>query len=127
MKAYGIGRLTKDIELKYSQSGTAFMSDSIACDRKFAKEKTTDFFNIKAFGKTAEAMEKFLHKGSKVFVEGDLQVEEYTDKQGVKKQTTSIVVSSWEFAEGKGETKEEPKDDFLKVPIGIDLTELPFS
>ena len=126
MKAYGIGRLTKDIELKYSQSGTAFMSNSIARDRKFAKEKTTDFFNIKAFGKTAEAMEKFLHKGSKVFVEGELQAEEYTDKQGVKKQTTSIVVSSWEFAEGKGETKEEPKNDFLNIPDSL-IEQLPFS
>lgn len=127
MKAYGIGRITRDLELKYSQSGTAFMSNSIACDRKFAKEKTTDFFNIKAFSKTAEAMEKFLHKGSKVFVEGELQVEEYTDKQGVKKQTTSIVVSSWEFAEGKGEEKKEEKKDnydFLNVS---DIADLPFS
>lgn len=126
MRVYGIGRLTKDIELKYSQGGTAYMNNSIACDRKFAKEKTTDFFNIKAFGKTAEAMEKYLHKGSKVFVEGDLQTDEYTDKSGVKKQTTSITVSSWEFAEGKGETKEEPKNDFLSVPEGL-VEELPFS
>ena len=125
MKAYGIGRLTKDIELKYSQSGTAFMSNSIACDRKFAKEKTTDFFQIKAFSKTAEAMEKFLHKGSKVFVEGELQVEEYTDKSGVKKQTTSIVVSSWEFAESKGEKKEETKNNFLNIPDSL-IEELPF-
>ena len=48
MRVYGIGRLTKDIELKSSQSGTAFLaSNSIACERKFSKEKTTDFFNIK--------------------------------------------------------------------------------
>ena len=126
MRAYGIGRITREVELKYSQSGTAFMSNSIACDRKFAKEKTTDFFNIKAFGKVAEGMEKYLHKGSKVLVEGDLQTEEYTDKQGVKKQTTSIVVSSWEFAEGKGETKEEPKNDFLSIPDGL-VEELPFA
>ena len=126
MRAYGIGRITREVELKYSQSGTAFMSNSIACDRKFAKEKTTDFFNIKAFGKVAEGMEKYLHKGSKVLVEGDLQTEEYTDKQGAKKQTTSIVVSSWEFAEGKGETKEEPKNDFLNIPDSL-IEQLPFS
>ena len=126
MRAYGIGRITREVELKYSQSGTAFMSNSIACDRKFAKEKTTDFFNIKAFGKVAEGMEKYLHKGSKVLVEGDLQTEEYTDKQGVKKQTTSIVVSSWEFAEGKGEEKKEEKNDFLNIADSI-LEELPFA
>lgn len=126
MRAYGIGRITREVELKYSQSGTAFMSNSIACDRKFAKEKTTDFFNVKAFGKVAEGMEKMLHRGSKVLVEGDLQTEEYTDKQGVKKQSTYIVVSSWEFAESKGEAKEEKNDnyDFLNVS---DISELPFS
>jgi len=126
MKAYGIGRLTKEIELKYSQSGTAYMSNSIACDRKFAKEKTTDFFNIKAFGKTSEAMDKMLHKGSKIFVEGELQVDEYTDKNGIKKSSVSIVISSWEFAESKGESKEEKKDDFLNLPEGL-TEELPFA
>ena len=126
MRVYGIGRLTKDIELKSSQSGTTFLaSNSIACDRKFSKEKTTDFFNIKAFGKTAEAMERYLHKGSKIFIEGDLQIEEYTDKSGVKKQSPSITITSWEFAEGKGET-ETPKNDFLSVPDGL-VEELPFS
>ena len=126
MRVYGIGRLTKDIELKSSQSGTTFLaSNSIACDRKFSKEKTTDFFNIKAFGKTAEAMERYLHKGSKIFIEGDLQIEEYTDKSGVKKQSPSITITSWEFAEGKGET-ETPKNDmsFLQVD---DIADLPFS
>lgn len=126
MKAYGIGRLTKEIELKYSQSGTAFLSNSIACDRKFAKEKTTDFFNIKAFGKTAEAMDKYLHKGSKVFIEGDIQVDEYTDKTGAKKSTTSIVVSSWEFADSKSEGEKKPESDFLNIADSI-MEELPFA
>lgn len=125
MRVYGLGRLTKDIELKYSQSGTAYMSNSIACDRKFAKEKTTDFFNIKAFGKTAEAMDKFLHKGSKIFIEGSLQTDEYTTKDGQKKSSVSLYVDSWEFAEGKGEVKEE-KSDFLSVPEGL-IETLPFS
>jgi len=125
MKAYGLGRLTKEIELKYSQSGTAYMSNSIACDRKFAKEKTTDFFNIKAFGRTAEAMDKFLHKGSKIFVEGNLQTDEYTTKDGQKKSSVSLYVDSWEFAEAKGEAKEE-KPDFINIPDSI-LETLPFS
>ena len=125
MRVYGLGRLTKEIELKYSQSGTAYMSNSIACDRKFAKEKTTDFFNIKAFGKTAEAMDKFLHKGSKIFVEGSLQTDEYTTKDGQKKSSISLYVDSWEFAEGKSEVKEE-KSDFLSVPEGL-IETLPFS
>ena len=126
MKAYGLGRLTKEPELKYSASGTAYLMNSIACDRK-DKDKTTDFFSIKAFGKTAEAMSKFLHKGSKILVEGTLQNDTYDSKDGVKKTTTSISVSAWEFAESKGEkTESKPNNDFLN--IGIEPTEeLPFS
>jgi single-strand DNA-binding protein len=125
MRVFGIGRLTKDIELKSSQSGTSYLSNSIACDRKYG-EKKTDFFNIKAFGKTAEAMDKFLHKGSKIFIEGDIQVDEYTDKTGVKKSSVSIVISSWEFAEGKGESTEKKDDGFLNIPDSI-MEELPFA
>ena len=126
MRAYGLGRLTKDFELRHSTSGTAFTSNSIACDRRFG-EKTTDFFEIKAFGKTAEAMEKFLHKGSKVFVEGDLQVDSYTDKNGNKRQNTVIMVSNWEFAESKSADAPKAKtDDFLSIPEGL-TEELPFA
>lgn len=131
MKVYGLCRLTKEIELKYSQSGTAYMMNGIACDRKFKKdgEPTADFFNIKVFGKTAEAMNNFLHKGSKIFIEGDLQTESYTDKSGNKKTSISIFVTSWEFAESKGEGGSNSNDkgnDFLNVAPEI-LEELPFS
>jgi len=126
MKAYGIGRLCRDIELKSSTSGTSYLANSIACDRKYSKEKVTDFIPIKAFGKVADGMDKWLHKGSKILIEGDIQVDEYTDKNGVKKSTTSIVVSSWEFAEGKGESTPEKKEtDFLSVPETL-VEELPF-
>lgn len=129
MKAFGLGRLTREIELKYSQSGTAYMQNSIACDRRFKKdgEPDADFFNIKVFGKTAEAMEKMLHKGSKIFVEGTLQNDSWTDKDGNKKSQTAIMVETWEFAESKGqqtETKSNDVTDFLNV---ADISELPFS
>lgn len=129
MKAFGLGRLTREIELKYSQSGTAYMQNSIACDRRFKKdgEPDADFFNIKVFGKTAEAMEKMLHKGSKIFVEGTLQNDSWTDKDGNKKSQTAIMVETWEFAESKGqqtETKNNDVTDFLNV---ADISELPFS
>jgi single-strand DNA-binding protein len=127
MRVYGLGRLTRELELKSSTSGTSYLTNSIACDRKYG-EKKTDFYQIKAFGKTAEAMDKFLHKGSKIFVDGELQTDEYTDKNGIKKQTTSIVVSSWEFAEAKSESKEsnESKNDFINIPDSI-IEELPFA
>ena len=126
MKVYGLCRLTKEPELKHSTSGTAYLMCSVACNRN-DKDKTTDFFNIKAFGKTAETMGKFLHKGSKILVEGTLQNDIY-EKDGVKKTTTSISVSSWEFAESKGEkTESKPNNDFLNVAAGVCEEELPFS
>lgn len=129
MRTYGIGRLTKEIELKYSASGTAYMMNSIACDRRVSKgeEKKTDFYNIKVFGKTAEAMNTFLHKGSKIFIDGELQNEEYTTKDGRTVKNDSIMVDRWEFAESKGDaTKEEKANDFVNVPPGL-VEELPFS
>ena len=133
MKAFGLGRLTREIELKYSTSGTAYMQNSIACDRRFKKDgdPEADFFNIKVFGKTAEAMEKMLHKGSKIFVEGTLQNDSWTDKDGNKKSQTAIMVESWEFAESKGQqTETKSKDngqfDFMNIPDGL-VEQLPFS
>lgn len=132
MRIYGLARLTKEIELKYSASGTAYLMNGIACDRKYKKdgEPTADFFNIKVFGKTAEAMNQYLHKGSKVFIEGDLQTETYTDKAGSKKTSTAIFVTSWEFAESKADSgngnSNAKSNDFLNVPDGL-VEELPFS
>lgn len=127
MRIYGLCRLCKDIELNHSQSGTAYLSNSIACDRRFSKEeKKADFFYIKAFAKTAESMANFLHKGSKIFIEGDLQTDEYTDKAGNKKTSTYVVISSWEFAESKGESENKSSNnDFINVAPEI-LEELPF-
>lgn len=129
MKVYGICRLCKDIELNHLASGTAYLSNSIACDRRFSKEeKKADFFYIKAFGKTAEAMANFLHKGSKIFIEGDIQVDEYTDKLGNKKSSTYILINSFEFAESKGASdpaEQAKNNDFLSIPEGL-VEELPF-
>lgn len=126
MHCYGIGRLTRELELKSSTSGTSYLTNSIACDRKYG-EKKTDFFQIKAFGKLAESMDKYLRKGSRILVEGDLQTDEYVDKTGNKKQSVSIVVSAWEFADSKtGESKEEKSNDFINVPDSI-IETLPFA
>lgn len=129
MKVYGLCRLTKDIELKHSQGGTAYLMNGIACDRKFKKEgePTADFFNVKAFNRTAESMSQMLHKGSKIFIEGDLQTESYTDKAGQKKTSISILITSWEFAESKNSSESKSSEnDFLSVPDGL-IETLPFS
>ena len=113
-----IGRITKDISLQYSTSGTAYVRNSIAVDRK-GKEKKTDFFSITAFGKTAEFLDKYFSKGSKIAISGHLQSDSYTDKEGKRKDTISIIIDEVDFCDSKKESKEE----FLEVTT---TEELPF-
>ena len=128
-KVIVMGRLTKEVEMQTSSGGTNYIRNSVAVDRKFNKgeEKQTDFFNISAFGKTAEFISKYFHKGSKVLITGRLQSDSYTDKNGNKSTTVSIVVEEVDFCEAKGETTEQkPENNFLNVPEGL-VEELPFS
>lgn len=114
-----IGRTTKDIETKTSQSGMMVGRFTLAVDRK-AKEKETDFISCIAFGKTAEVMEKFVKKGHRIGIQGHIQTGSY-EKDGKKVYTTDVVVDELEFLE-KSEQKTQ-SDDFASVP---DDAQLPF-
>ena len=96
-----IGRLTKDTELRYiASTGTAVTRFSIAVDRSFAKkdaEVTADFFNIVVWGKIAETCANYLKKGRLVALRGRLQNNNYTDKDGVKRYSTEIIVEEVKF------------------------------
>lgn len=125
------GRLTKDPEISSSAAGTTFARFSIAVPRKYKKEgePDTDFFNCSAFGKTAEFIEKFFKKGSRIEVVGRLENNNYTNKEGQKIYDVRVMVEEAEFGESKkdGEkTESKGKDDFLNIPPEI-LEELPFS
>lgn len=100
-KVFLSGRLTRDPEAKYSQSNTAFARVGIAVDRAFSKNKEVDFFNLVAFGKTAEFLGKWFSKGSKLLAEGRLQISKYKDKEGNERTSTEIVVDNVEFAGSK--------------------------
>lgn len=125
-----IGRLTTDGEVSYSNSGTAFYRNSIAVDREFKRdgEPDADFFDFVLFGKGAETFEKWTHKGSKVFLSGRNQNNEYTNKDGQKVRNNRLIVEKFEFLDSKSnaEPKAEKKDDFLNVPDGV-IDELPFN
>ena len=132
-----IGRLSRDPEVRYGQSGNAMASFSLAVDRKFKREgqATADFLNFKAFGKTAEFLEKYCHKGTKLVVQSHLQNDNYTNKEGVKVYRDSLMVDSVEFAESKAASEKANKseqspasptsDGFMNIPDGID-EEVPF-
>ena len=99
-----MGNLTRDPEISYSQnSNMAIARFSIAVNRRFARdgEDNTDFFNCTAFNKTAEFVEKYFHKGSRMLLSGRVQNDNYTNKNGEKVYSVRIIAEEVEFAERK--------------------------
>lgn len=102
-----MGRLVRDPEVRYSQSGDnmAIARFTLAVDRRVrrqeASEQTADFIPCVAFGKLGEFAEKYLHQGTKVAVVGRIQTGSYTNKDGQKVYTTDVVLDDIEFAESK--------------------------
>lgn len=129
-----MGRLTKDPEVRYTTENKAYARISLAVDRRFKKDgqPDADFFNCSAFGKTAEFVEKYLTKGTKIVISGTLQNNNYTDNNGVKHYSDSVIIEELDFAESKAKpTNTEPNypkdaDGFMNVPEGID-EDLPFA
>ena len=99
-----MGRLTRDPELRRTQSGTAVTSFSIACDRDFKSqsgEKETDFIDIVAWRGTAEFVSKYFTKGRMAVVEGRLQIRDWTDNNGGKRRSAEVVADNIYFGDSK--------------------------
>ncbi len=91
-----IGRLTRDPELKNTPTGKAVATIGVATgrvwiDAKGQKQKQTEFHNVVLWGKLAEIVHQYLHKGGKIYLEGRLQTREWTGQDGVKRYRTEIV------------------------------------
>ena len=102
-KFIGIGNLTKAVELRYTQKGMAVANFTIAISREIKKEDGTydaDFINCVAYGKQAEALSKYLEKGSSIAIEGHIQTGSY-EKDGKKVYTTDVVVEKVQFLDSK--------------------------
>ena len=113
-----LGGLVRDNELK--QAGqTQILKNCLAVKREFKKDET-DFVNIVAFGKTAELINQYTQKGSKLLVEGSIQVSSYEDKDGNKRYSTDVIVRNIEFIGGNKQNKES---DFLEP---VDQGSMPF-
>ena len=113
-KWIGIGNLTKDPETRYMASGDAVTSVSIACneswkDKNGQKQERAEFVNLVFFRKLAEVAAKYLKKGAPIYVEGKLQTDKYTDKQGVERYTTKVVVDQMQMLGGKPSGDREEK------------------
>ena len=145
-----VGRLTRDPDIRQSQgeNQTIVARYTLAVDRRFSRngnaDQTADFISMVSFGKTAEFIEKYVHKGTKLCVRGRIQTGSYTNKDGQKVYTTDVVGEDVEFAESKkasegydgGSDYSSPADNgssaggvddgFINVPDGIN-EELPFA
>lgn len=138
-----MGRLTRDPEIRYgATNNTAVARYSLAVDRRFKQDgqPEADFFNVVSFGKAGEFVEKYLRKGTKIVIEGELHNNNYKNKDGQMVYGIEIVTSNIEFAESKNSsmqqaTQENPKPvpnnamaegGWMNIPDGID-EELPFN
>lgn len=138
-KWIGMGRLTKDPEIRYSQGekSTCVARYTLAVNRRFKKqgEPDADFINCVAFGKTAEFAEKYFKKGQMISVIGRLQVRSWDDK-GQKRWSTDVIVEEQYFAESKktdvgngasgSQQQSAGEDGFYPIDESDDSDELPF-
>lgn len=130
-----MGRLTRDPELRHTQSGTAVASFSLAVERDFKDqggEKETDFIDVVAWRGTAEFVSKYFVKGRMAAVDGRLQIRDWTDKDGNKRKSAEVLANNVYFADSKREggsgavpvSAESYRDEFAE--IGAEDGELPF-
>lgn len=102
-----MGRLTRDPELRHTQSGAAVASFSLAVERNFkdkaSGERTTDFIDVVAWRQTGEFVSRYFAKGRMAIVEGRLQIRDWTDKEGNKRRSAEVVADSVYFGDSKRE------------------------
>lgn len=130
-----VGNLCKDNKIRYTsgENARAILCNTIAVQRKFKNRETgqyeSDFISIQAFGKTAEFINQYFHKGSKIGVTGEIRTGKYTNKDGQTVYTTDVIVNDAEFVSSRSEsddnTNNTQNDGFIDVPTGIE-NDLPF-
>lgn len=131
----GIGRLTKDVDFRYSQAGTAVARFSIAINRPFKNqngEQEVDFINCIAFGKRAETIAQYVKKGHRIGITGSVQTGSY-EKEGRTIYTTDINVSDFTFLESRQQPKQQQRIGNMNKSlqqnaqeIDVEESDLPF-
>ena len=137
------GRLTRDPEMRYSQSAepVAITRISVAVNRRFKRdgEPDADFINCVAFGKNAEFISKYFNKGKMIGIVGSLRTNNWTDNNGQKRYSTEVFIDEAEFLESKAQseastnhsqpifnTNMPSNDDFYSIDTSVDDDNLPF-
>ena len=109
-----IGNLTASPETRSTTSGVTVCSFTVAVDRKFkdaSGEKKTDFFRVNAWRQLGEMCGRYLDKGRKVYVRGELQARTYEDKKGTTRMSLDVQADAVEFLSPRTEKHDEPKED----------------
>lgn len=109
-----MGRLTKDADIRSTQSGKVVASFTLAVDRPYTQngKREADFIACQIWGKSAEVLGKSVHKGQRILLEGRLQIRQYTDKNGNKRTAAEVVTDRFEFIERKEQTAPQSMEDF---------------
>lgn len=109
-----LGRLTKDADIRSTQSGKVVASFTLAVDRPYTQngKREADFIACQIWGKSAEVLGKSVHKGQRVLLEGRLQIRQYTDKNGNKRTAAEVVTDRFEFIERKEQTETQGMETF---------------
>lgn len=124
-----VGRLTRDPEIKTTNSGSSYARFSVAVDRR-GKDAGTDFINIVAFGKTSEFIERYFRKGQRIGINGRIQTGSYEGKDGKKVYTFDVIAENVEFVESKSASASATPanaDGFVNIPDGVEDPGLPFN
>lgn len=132
-----VGRLTREPDVRYTagEKPMAVARYTLAVDRRGRKQEgqqSADFINCVAFGTNAEFAKNYLHKGTKIAVNGRIQTGSYVNKDGNTVYTTDVIVENHEFVESKKASdgsqpvnNAQNNNDFMKIPDGVE-EELPF-
>ncbi len=122
-KVIMVGRTTRVPEVKMTAGLTKVANFTLAVDNGYGETQKTDFFNCVAFGKTAETIAAYVRKGDLILVEGRLEIDKWTDREGVNRERTKIVVSKFTFLETK-KSREEREEDVGEVESLENIDEL---
>ena len=123
-----VGRLTRDPEVRYTQTGKAVATFSVAVDTGFGENKRADFIPVVVWEKLAEVCGNNLTKGRRVLVEGRLQIRDY-EKDGQKRRTADVVAQNVEFLDNKQTQSAPPKASDDAAQFGTEIfpeEEIPF-
>ena len=128
-KAILVGRLAKDPEVRYTQSGKAVASFNLAVENNFGNEKKADFIPIVAWSKLAEICGNNIGKGRKILVEGRLQIRSYEAQDGQKKRVAEVIAQTIEFLDYKKSDNDGSSDNVSPESFGTEVLpeeEIPF-